>query len=262
VDIGQVEEENLRAELASARARLNALMALPADFPLEDPTELPTPRLLARYDEALITAALENNPELAALAQESRAAQDGVRSAKEEYWPEFWGQFGITGNQSFGPIVSLMLPTTLNKLAAQVEQAKDNHRQSQATHRQARLDLWGNLVTTRIALRSAERQIGLYSNGILPRTRQIWETARDTYSAGSGSFGELVETQQALLDARLKLAEAVIEREKRLAELEELAGVDIETLAQGQSASAPASAPSPRPAATAPAGNTDARSMP
>lgn len=258
-DIGRVEEENLRAELASARARLNALMALPADAPLEAPAQLPAPRLLARDDAALIAAALENNPELAALAQESMAAQDRIQMNKEEYWPEFWGQFGFTGNQSFGPIASLMLPTTLNKLHAQVEQAKAAHRQSQATARQVRLDRWADMVGMLIALQNAQRQIGLYTDNILPRSRQVWETARSAYSSGSGSFGDLVETQQTLLDARLKLAEAVIDHEKRLAELEELAGVDIETLARPQS---PASAPASRPTDSAPAANTDVRTMP
>ena len=51
----------------------------------------------------------------------------------------------------------------------------------------------------------------------------------------------MVDAQRTLLDIRQMIAETRIEREKRLAELEALAGVDIETIKP--SSTAPASQP-------------------
>ena len=64
---------------------------------------------------------------------------------------------------------------------------------------------------------------------------------RQAYAAGTASFTDLIDTQRMLLDVRLMIAEARMEREKRLAELEALAGVDIETLAS------PTSQPTTKP---------------
>jgi outer membrane protein, heavy metal efflux system len=51
----------------------------------------------------------------------------------------------------------------------------------------------------------------------------------------------MIDSQRTLLDARTLLAEARVAREKRLADLENLAGADVETL--GASTPSPTSAP-------------------
>ena len=80
-------------------------------------------------------------------------------------------------------------------------------------------------------MRSAERQAGVFEDAILPRAGQTLASMRQAYAAGTASYTDLIDTQRTLLEVRLMIAEARIEREKRLAELEALAGVDIETLA-------------------------------
>jgi predicted aspartyl protease len=44
------------------------------------------------------------------------------------------------------------------------------------------------------------------------------------------AFADLIDSKRTLIAARLAVAQVRIEREKRLAEIEALAGVDIETL--------------------------------
>ena len=55
-------------------------------------------------------------------------------------------------------------------------------------------------------------------------------SSRQAYSTGAGSFLDLIDSQRTLLEVRQMIAESRIEREKRLAELEAIAGVDIETI--------------------------------
>ena len=62
----------------------------------------------------------------------------------------------------------------------------------------------------------------------------VANTSQQSYAAGSADLLELIEAQRALLDVRLLIAEVRIERERRAAEIEQLAGIDLETLAQGE----------------------------
>jgi outer membrane protein TolC len=66
----------------------------------------------------------------------------------------------------------------------------------------------------------------------MPLAQQALDSSRRAYSVGTLGFADLIDSQRTLLDVRRMIAEARIEREKRLAELEALAGVDIETLAR------------------------------
>ena len=76
----------------------------------------------------------------------------------------------------------------------------------------------------------SERQAAVFQEAILPRAQETLASLRQAYAAGTGTFTDLIDSQRTLLDVRLMIAEARMEREKRLAELEALAGVDIETL--------------------------------
>ena len=81
----------------------------------------------------------------------------------------------------------------------------------------------------------------VFAAAILPRAQPTLAGLRQAYAAGNASFTDLIDSQRTLLDVRLIIAQARIDREKRLAELEALAGVDIETLA------APTTQPSTQP---------------
>ena len=79
-------------------------------------------------------------------------------------------------------------------------------------------------------MRNAERQTQLYRQRVVPASQQLVNSSRSAYAAGTIGFADLVDSERMLLAVRRMVAEAQIEREQRLAELEALAGVDIETL--------------------------------
>jgi hypothetical protein len=64
-------------------------------------------------------------------------------------------------------------------------------------------------------------------------------SARVRYEAGGADLGELVEAERAPLAVRMLTAEARATREARLAEMEELAGVDFDTLWSAPGSPAP-----------------------
>ena len=79
-------------------------------------------------------------------------------------------------------------------------------------------------------MRNAERQSALYRQRIVPAAEQLVNSSRNEYAVGTVGFADLIDSQRTLIAARRAVAQIRIEREKRLAELEALAGVDIETL--------------------------------
>ena len=64
----------------------------------------------------------------------------------------------------------------------------------------------------------------------MPSAREAYRIASTSYTLGGSSALEVIDAQRTLLDVRLMIVESKAEREKKLAEMEELAGVDVETL--------------------------------
>lgn len=221
---------DLEAQIPQARARLNAMMAREADAPLVPPSALPAPRNLRAADAELIALGVLENPELAALAHQTAGREDALELARLRYLPDIAPSLGFTGtvSQFVGAMISI--PATIPAIRASVEEARAMLRQTQALARQTRFDTAAGFVAVLYALRNSERQIGLFERVIQPAAERVFGNTRQAYSTGSASFLDLIESQRTLLDVRLMLAEARAARETALAELEEFAGVDIETL--------------------------------
>ena len=247
VQAGAAQQEVLRAEVAyrlaedeskvtesglrRMRATINALMGREPDAPLPPPQRLPAPRAAPGDDAKLLSVAVESNPELAALARQVRGRRDALELARMRYIPDINPMAGFTGSveQFVGVMVSL--PTVIPEIQGAIKEARADLRRMQATYRQTRLDRAAGFVAALYALRNSERQVEVFEKQILPRAEQAVRVARESYVTGGTSFTDLVDIQRTLLDVRLMIAEAKAAREKSLAELEALAGLDIETLA-------------------------------
>ena len=226
----ELDLSGLETETRAARVQLNGLLAREPDAPLELPASLPGPRPLPVDDATLIRAGVDNNPELRALGFATSGREDALELARLQYLPDFNPFVAFTGSieQTIG--VGVSLPTRLPQLRAGVEQARAMLRGAQATLRQVRRDRLSSFVADLYVLRYSERQAAFLAENVLPAARQALESAQQAHATGATSFRDLIEAQDALLDVRLSIAEARIEREQRLAEIEELTGLDVETL--------------------------------
>jgi cobalt-zinc-cadmium efflux system outer membrane protein len=220
---------------------LNAMLARDPNAPLNLPSTLPDPRPLAADDAHLIALATGNNPDLARLAHQVAGRQDALELARMAYIPDINPVAGFTGGISQMIGAMLILPTTIPEIKGRIDESRAMLRSTQAMLRQAKSDRAASFVAALYAMRNAERQGAVFQDAILPRAQQTLASLRQSYAAGNTSFTDLIDTQRTLLDVRLMIAEARMEREKRLAELEALAGVDIETLA------VPATQPTTKP---------------
>ena len=68
------------------------------------------------------------------------------------------------------------------------------------------------------------------SKGLLLAITTILAVGVAGYVELNSIYANLIDAQRTLLDVRLLIVESKAEREKRLAEIEALAGIDVETL--------------------------------
>ena len=237
----QIEENelaNLEAEANSMRGMLNGMLARDAQAPLRLPPELPLPRAVAADDARLIAVAVDENPELAGLARQVAGRIDAIELARLAYLPDLVPSASITGSISQVVGAMVMLPTKIPAIRAAIDEAEAMTRSAQAMLRQTGKDRAASFVANLYIMRNAERQTALYRRRVEPAAQVLVSSSQNAYAAGAVGFADLIDSERMLISIRRMVAQAQIEREKRLAELEALAGVDIETLGRSERISA------------------------
>ena len=249
------ELRTMESELPRMRAMLNAMLGRAPDAPLTPPVRLPEPRPVPSDDASLLAVGVAANPELKALAFEASGRRDALERARMEYLPDVNPFAAVTGDVEQVIGIDVMLPTVLPRIKGMVKEARADLRRVRAMARQTRLDRAAEYVAAVYALRNSERQAALFEKQVLPSAQRVLDSVRQSYSAGTGAYLELIEAQRTLLDVRLTVAEAKAAREKNLADLEALAGTDIETIAA--STTQPVTQPTTAPATQAGGKNHD-----
>lgn len=252
IELRRAENEllTMEAQLPQMRAMLNAMIGRAPDLPLPAPSSLPPLREIPSDDAALLAIGVTSNPELTALAVETAGRQDALERARMEYIPDFNPFAAFTGSTEQLVGVMISLPTVIPRIQGMIKEARADLRRVQAMTRQTQLDRTAEYVAVLYTLRNAERQAKLFEDSILPSARRVLESARQSYSAGTGLYLDLIESQRTLLEVQLAVVEAKAVREKALADLEALAGVDVETLTTVALPTNSATQPDTRPATT------------
>jgi outer membrane protein TolC len=241
--IAENELANLDAEANSMRASLNGMLVRDADAPLVLAPLLPAPRPVTKDDARLILVAVDQNPELASLARQVAGRMDAVELARLAWLPDFNPTAGFTGSLSQFAGAMLVLPTNLPSIRGAIHEAQAMLRSEEAGFRQTKHDRAASFVAALYIMRNSERQVELFQKRIGPAAQQLLASSQQAYAAGAVGFADLIDSERTVIEVRVMVAEARVEREKRLAELEALAGVDVETLAQ------PMTIPATEPAA-------------
>ncbi len=236
-DIEVREAENgvldVEADARAMRAMLNGMLARDPYAPLEVGEELPDPRPLPADDAEVLALGVDANPELAALVEQVAGREDALELARLMYLPNFNPFAGLTGSVSQVVGVAVMLPTTLPEIRGGINEARAMLAEARAMERQTRHDRAASFVAALVVLRNSAREAELFAGSVLPAAQLLADTTRQSYAAGSADLLELIEAQRTLLDVRLVIAEARVEGERRAAEIEQLAGIDLETLYAG-----------------------------
>jgi len=233
--IAENELANLEAEVNSMRGTLNGMLARDAKARLKLPPRLPSRRPVAADDARLIAVAVDQNPELAGLARQVAGRKDAIELARLAFLPDIIPSGSVTGSVSQVVAAMVMLPTKVPAIRAAIDEAEAMTRSAEAMLRQTEKDRAASFVANLYVMRNAERQTELYQTRVVPAAQQLVSSSRNAYAAGAVGFADLIDSERTLISVRRLLAQSQVEREKRLAALEALAGVDIETLGRRRS---------------------------
>jgi len=192
--------------------------------------ELPPPRAVPLGDAQLFALAAESNPELAELARAVEGRDDALELARLEYVPDISPSAGFTGSVSQFLGLAISVPTNLPAIRAGVDAAREALAERQSMSRQKLTDVRAELASELLTLRDAERATAWLTREVLPLSERLSTSAESAYSIGGAPQRDWLEALRMTIDVRMAIAEARTTREKSVARLEQLIGVDFEAL--------------------------------
>ena len=183
----------------------------------------------------------QKNPELAGLNFEAMAAKSKVKLAEKSFYPDvgigvqFEQMRRPGGNTQDSGKDAVLLLFSLN-----VPLWQDNYRggQRQAVAEATSIEQQKVEVENSILAKAAQvyyeyndsiRKIRLYRDKLLPKAEELLLASETAYRGGTVDFLSLIDAQRTLLDYRLSYQRVLADNRQKLAELEMLAGTELDS---------------------------------
>jgi outer membrane protein TolC len=227
VELGSLERRGLELQQRreTAIARINTLLHRSPLSPLPPaPDELSVEGDVS-LDDSLLATAIQQRPDLAALASRVESERAAAALACKEFYPdfEFVARYDAFWQEKrLRPMVGVNLNIPLNheRRHAAVSQASYNVLRLEAEYARQADAVLNNVQAARARVEESRGAIDLYRDRIIPAAEVNVAAARSGYEAGQVSFLSLVEAQRQLNDLQDQLYEAIAEYHSRLAQLE------------------------------------------
>lgn len=235
----QVEQSNMKNELIAleneqrvVQARLNALVARPANAPLAAPQQLrPIPPPSQLEYSVLEAKVRERSPQLFALGAQLKAAQTNRDLTYKNRYPDF--TLGIFPTQYGNTFKDWSLMLEIN-IPLQQSSRRSQEREAEAmlSAAESRKTTTANQVLTELAenlsgLDAARRTEINTTTSLLPQAELTSQSALASYENGKVDFATLLDAQRQIRQARQGQIKAQLEAQMRLAEIEKLLGEDL-----------------------------------
>ncbi|MGD0887483.1 MAG: TolC family protein [Thermodesulfovibrionales bacterium] len=222
------KEEMMKQKIQSVEAMLNATIGRDVTSPLGRPVEVGRTELSVTMDELLKTH-VEHSPFVEEKAKMVAAAEAKVKMAEKEYYPDFTINAGYF--KRGGEFEDMWSLTTAINIPIFY---KTKQRQGVLEAKALLLTAEHELVATKIMLSStirdnysmmktAERLMELYKEGLIPKTYQDFESALAGYATGKVEALTVISRLKTLLDYDTLYWGQFIEREKAIARLQAIA---------------------------------------
>ena len=224
----------LKQRRETAEAKLNTLLDRKPASPLGMAQE-PSQRPFEKPIDDLHRLALNDRPELKAAELDVQRSEQSRALAQRQYYPDFNVAFqrfqNFQANDGFGAYVAMSIPFafwTKPKYDSGVQEAE-----AAVAVAQAQQHTLENLTRFQVndllaKLKATDQVATLYRTTILPQAEQSLDAARVGYRAGKAGFLDLIDTQRAWRGFQLEYFTALVERQHRLAELEQVVGTTLD----------------------------------
>ena len=228
----------LDQEEESARADLNALMGRDPGAPLEIVGQYGAARALPSLVE-LERVALEQRPELKAIAATSGVADAQLSLARKAYTPDFT----VAGGYMLMPSGSMFRNNYMAELTVSLPWLNRRKHDSEIKEAEAAASVVRSEHDTQvnaafleiqqalIRARAAERSLKLYSDTLRPQAEAAFQSASVAYQHDRTDFLNLIDSQDMLLEVETSYFKAAANFDERIAELERAIGAPLPTAA-------------------------------
>ena len=217
------KEEMLRQKILSLEAMLNAAIGRNKGQ-LERPNE-PTYRPFPLEIDAAVDLALKNSPEIRSRGKMIEAADTRLKMAHKEYFPDFTiggGYYNRSGDfkDMWSLTATINIPIYFNsKQRPAALEAQANISQAKQELEAVKLMIGAALRDNYSMLRSSEKLMAIYKNGLIPKNNQDIEQALTGYSTGKTEAVTIISRLKTLLDYESLYWSQFVEREKAIARL-------------------------------------------
>lgn len=234
----QTEQTSLHNELLvlerdrrSTVARLNGILARPANSPLAAPAGWPAlPARVPTLSELLARTG-QGNPQLAELGAQIKEAQRAQTLAQRSWIPDITVGTAVVqmGNraQEFELMLEMNIPLWGKRRSAEQREAASLRYAAEARREAVSSRLAGNIGETWSALETAMRQHELTERTILPQAELTYQSALASYQTGKVDFATLLDAQRQIRQLRLSLLSLALEQRVQVVELERLVGEEL-----------------------------------
>ncbi|MFH1212282.1 MAG: TolC family protein, partial [Candidatus Woesearchaeota archaeon] len=225
------KEEMLKQKLQSIEAMLNTTVGRDVNSPLGRPVE----PVYVSYNpsmEELLKMSYSNSPLIKSREKMIASAKAKVNMAEKEYYPDFT----IAGSvfERRGEFKDMWsLTTTINipifyKTKQRMAVLEAESALSEAKHEleAVKFMLSSNIRDNYSMLRTAEKLMELYKNGLIPKTYQDFELAISGYITGKVEAITVINRLKSLLDFEFLYWGQFTEREKATARLEAITAIN------------------------------------
>lgn len=235
----QVEQTNIRNELVvlesesrMTQARLNMLLARPANEALANPERLRALPSPAKLDSAALLDRIRGrNPQLFADDAKLRAAEKNRDLTHKDRYPDV--TFGIAPVQSKNSVKEWEVMFELNiPLQQSTRRSREREADSMLSAARSRKDATSNQVQAELAENlsalDAARRIELsIANSLLPQAELTYRAALAGYENGKVDFATLLDAQRQIRQAKQNQIKVQADAQVRLADIERLLGEDL-----------------------------------
>jgi cobalt-zinc-cadmium efflux system outer membrane protein len=225
----KVEASRLEGERGAVRARINTLIARPADARLAEPIRLPSRSTTEPVLGMLLERARNANPVLSAGDAEIEAARARQTLADKAWYPDLTigaGPLIQTNHQPVGAAATIgfNIPVPWGREASQQREAAAQLSATEQRYDATWLNIQGTLAESLARLKAARNTEALLHNQALPQARATMQSLLAGYSQGKGDLAAPIAAEHRTHDVELLLLKAELDQQVELAAIERLIG--------------------------------------
>jgi len=228
----KTEAVRLVGEKDAARARLNVLVARPADAPLAEPMQVRPMPAAEPVLAALVERARAANPSLSASNAAIAAARSRSSLADKAWYPDLTiggGPLIQTNHQpvGFAATIGFNIPVPWGREASGQQEAAAQVGATQERYDATALEIEGALGEAVAKLRAARAAEALLRREAMPQARATFQTVLANYSQGKGDLTAAITAEHQMHEVELRLLQTQLDEQVELATIERLIGGDL-----------------------------------